>query len=51
MATDERNFDDWNINVNINVNKNLDRAEMAPEILTWERRKLYREMYILNGHR
>ena len=31
--------------------KNLDWAEMAPGILIWRRRKLYREMYILNGHK
>ena len=45
------NFDDLDIIVNIYVNKNLDRAQMAPGILTWERRKLYRELYILHGQK
>ena len=48
MAANERNFDDLDINVNINVNKNLNRAKMAPEILTWKRRKY--ENYIGGVH-
>ena len=51
MAAKERNFDDLDINVNIDVNENLDMVNMAPKILIRARRKLYREMYILNGHK